>query len=83
MGTGFDSRLLRRLHDELSAWSRTSPFDLGDLPRSGVHWAEPTLVAQIGFCEWTSDGQLRHPRFQGLRRDKAAGRRESGRFRSG
>ena len=33
---------------------------------------EPQLVAQIGFSEWTRDGQLRHPRFQGLRRDKAA-----------
>ena len=47
-------------------------FDLGELPRSGVHWVEPTLVAQVGFSEWTRDGQLRHPRFQGLRRDKAA-----------
>ena len=28
------------------------------------------LVAQIGFSEWTSDGQLRHPRFLGLRDDK-------------
>ncbi|MGH2737968.1 MAG: non-homologous end-joining DNA ligase, partial [Actinomycetota bacterium] len=22
------------------------------------------------FAEWTRDGRLRHPRFQGLRRDK-------------
>ena len=42
------------------------------LPRSGVHWVQPQLVAQIGFSEWTRDAQLRHPRFQGLRRDKAA-----------
>jgi ATP-dependent DNA ligase len=45
---------------------------VGDLPRSGVHWTEPSMVAQVGFSEWTRDGQLRHPRFQGLRRDKAA-----------
>jgi bifunctional non-homologous end joining protein LigD len=31
---------------------------------------EPRLVAQVAFTEWTGDGQLRHPRFQGLRRDK-------------
>jgi len=31
---------------------------------------EPRLVAQVGFTEWTADGRLRHPRFQGLRRDK-------------
>jgi bifunctional non-homologous end joining protein LigD len=28
------------------------------------------LVGQFAFAEWTSDHQLRHPRFQGLRRDK-------------
>jgi bifunctional non-homologous end joining protein LigD len=35
-----------------------------------VHWVQPRLVAQVGFSEWTPDGELRHPRFQGLRRDK-------------
>jgi bifunctional non-homologous end joining protein LigD len=35
-----------------------------------VHWVQPRLVAQVGFGEWTADGELRHPRFQGLRRDK-------------
>jgi len=38
-----------------------------------VSWVEPKLVAQIGFSEWTGAGRLRHPRFQGLRDDKAAG----------
>jgi ATP-dependent DNA ligase len=37
-----------------------------------VHWVRPELVAQIGFTEWTRDGMLRHPRFKGLRTDKAA-----------
>jgi len=46
------------------------PFDLGRLPRSGVHWVQPRLVAQVGFSEWTTAGELRHPRFQGLRDDK-------------
>jgi len=32
----------------------------------------PELVAKIAFGEWTDDGRLRHPSFQGLRRDKAA-----------
>ena len=35
-------------------------------------WVEPRLVAQVGFTEWTRDGRLRHPRFLGLREDKAA-----------
>ena len=35
-------------------------------------WVEPQLVAQVGFTEWTRDGRLRHPRYLGLREDKAA-----------
>jgi bifunctional non-homologous end joining protein LigD len=30
----------------------------------------PRLVAQVRFTEWTADGKLRHPAFQGLREDK-------------
>jgi bifunctional non-homologous end joining protein LigD len=73
VGTGFDTKTLRSLLAELEELGQDrTPFDRGDLPRSGVHWVQPQLVAQIGFSEWTRDGQLRHPRFQGLRRDKAA-----------
>ena len=36
------------------------------------HLGGAALVAQIGFTEWTRDGRLRHPRFLGLREDKAA-----------
>jgi bifunctional non-homologous end joining protein LigD len=73
VGTGFDTRMLRLLHGELAPLERDKPpFTKGDLPRAaGVHWAEPRLVAQIGFSEWTTAGQLRHPRFEGLRRDKS------------
>ena len=34
--------------------------------------SRPELVAQVGFAEWTRAGRLRHPRFLGLRDDKAA-----------
>jgi DNA ligase D-like protein (predicted ligase) len=73
VGTGFSQQTLHRLHDELSAMEQDrSPFTRGDLPRErGAHWTKPRLVAQIGFSEWTTDGRLRHPRFQGLRRDKS------------
>jgi ATP-dependent DNA ligase len=37
-----------------------------------VHWAEPELVAEVAFTEWTTAGQLRHPRYLGLRADKRA-----------
>jgi bifunctional non-homologous end joining protein LigD len=73
VGTGFNQQTLDLLHTELSAMVQDrSPFERGDLPRErGVHWTQPRLVAQIGFSEWTTDGRLRHPRFQGLRRDKS------------
>jgi DNA ligase D-like protein (predicted ligase) len=72
VGTGFNEQTLRRLHDELSKLEQDrSPFDRGTPPRAGVHWVKPRLVAQIGFSEWTTAGELRHPRFQGLRRDKS------------
>jgi bifunctional non-homologous end joining protein LigD len=38
----------------------------------GAHWIKPDLVAEIEFTEWTNDGTLRHPSFQGLREDKKA-----------
>jgi ATP-dependent DNA ligase len=38
--------------------------------------AAESLVAQIEFNEWTSDGHLRHASFAGLREEKSAPRRE-------
>src|SRR5262249_959243 len=37
-----------------------------------AHWVKPKLVAEVEFTEWTEDGTLRHPSFQGLRKDKKA-----------
>jgi bifunctional non-homologous end joining protein LigD len=73
VGTGFGAEALQRIHAELSRIERPGPaFEPGSLPRSGVHWVEPRLVGEVGFTEWTRDGHLRHPRFQGLRIDKDA-----------
>jgi DNA ligase D-like protein (predicted ligase) len=73
VGTGFNERLLRQLRAQLDQLERaTTPFVGDGLPRKGVHWVEPELVAEIGFTEWTPYGQLRHPRFLGLREDKPA-----------
>jgi bifunctional non-homologous end joining protein LigD len=72
VGTGFDRRTLQLLGDELERRERpTSPFQAGDPPRD-ARWAAPELVAEIGFAEWTRDGKLRQPRYQGLRDDKSA-----------
>jgi DNA ligase D-like protein (predicted ligase) len=72
VGTGFNDRLLRELRARLERLERDKPtVDGKGLPRKGVHWVEAQLVAEVGFTEWTRDGQLRHPRFLGLREDKS------------
>ena len=70
VGTGFDTVTLHLLGGELRRRERsTSPFV--DLVRErGSHWVTPELVAAVSFSEWTRDGRLRHPRFDGLRSDK-------------
>jgi bifunctional non-homologous end joining protein LigD len=86
VGTGFDVELLRSLHAKfLRLRTATCPF--ADLPRGNrsrfglgmtqavmktVTWLKPSLVAQIRFTEWTVEGNLRHPVFLGLRKDKSA-----------
>ena len=73
VGTGFDSSTLAALLRAMSGLEQPRPpFERGALPRAGVHWIRPELVGEVGFSEWTSAGQLRHPRYLGLRRDKEA-----------
>ena len=80
VGTGYDRKTLELLYQRLLPLHRdTSPFVQGPRPVGEVQWVEPKLVAEIGFSEWTTAGLLRHPRYIGLRDDKAAHevRRES------
>ena len=73
VGTGFTRATLHELAGKLAPLRReTSPF-ADEIRERGATWVEPRLVAQVGFSEWTRDGRLRHPRFLGLRDDKAAG----------
>ncbi|MFJ6700628.1 non-homologous end-joining DNA ligase [Streptomyces sp. NPDC091272] len=70
VGTGFDDRTLRGLRERLDALAVSEPPFAGRPVVRTAHWAQPRLVAQIAFAEWTRDGMLRHPRYQGLRDDK-------------
>jgi bifunctional non-homologous end joining protein LigD len=74
VGTGFDTVTLHELGAQLRALKRNeAPFkDPRSIKERHVTWVEPKLVAEVGFTEWTRDGRLRHPRFQGLRGDKDA-----------
>jgi bifunctional non-homologous end joining protein LigD len=71
VGTGYSNATLHDLGSRLRKLHTTEPafVDARPIPR-GTHWTRPTLVAQIGFAEWTNDGRLRQPRFLGLRDDK-------------
>jgi bifunctional non-homologous end joining protein LigD len=74
VGTGFDDRLLSALKERLLAIEKdTSPFSDRKRGERGEHWVEPELVCEVAFTEWTHAGLLRHPRFLGLRDDKAPG----------
>src|SRR5207302_1960964 len=71
VGAGFDNDTLHRLSRNLAKLETPiSPFEDNGLPRRGVHWVRPKLVAQVAFTEWTREDKLRHPRFLGLREDK-------------
>jgi DNA ligase D-like protein (predicted ligase) len=72
VGTGFDRATLERLGDQLERLERATPPFAPDRLPSRAHWAEPELVAEIAFTEWTRAGRLRHPRYEGLRDDKPA-----------
>ena len=73
VGTGFTTATLGDLAARLAPLRRESTPFADAVREPHVTWVEPRLVAQVGFSEWTRDGRLRHPRFLGLRDDKAAG----------
>jgi bifunctional non-homologous end joining protein LigD len=57
----------------LALKTSANPFkSVTALGRRGASWVMPKLVAQVNFSEWTEDGHMRHPSFQGLRENKPA-----------
>jgi bifunctional non-homologous end joining protein LigD len=74
VGTGFDTETLRTIGAQLRELAvEQPPFnDPALIKGRTVTWVKPALVAQVAFTEWTGAGRLRHPRFLGLRDDKAA-----------
>jgi bifunctional non-homologous end joining protein LigD len=76
-GTGFSDRDIDDLLAKLDPLRReTAPFavvpKMPKVPKGDVTWVEPKLVCEVSFAEWTHDGHLRAPSFEGLRDDKPA-----------
>jgi bifunctional non-homologous end joining protein LigD len=72
VGTGFDRKFLQMLSQKLKKLERKKSSLGVNIKEKGAHFVRPTLVCEIAFTEWTSDGKLRHPSFLGLRKDKSA-----------
>jgi bifunctional non-homologous end joining protein LigD len=74
-GTGFTEDEIDRLLAKLRPLERRdAPFrqvpKMPKIRKGDVVWVEPKLVAEVEFAQWTHDGHLRAPVYQGLREDK-------------
>ncbi len=70
-GGGIPDNQRKQLLEKLQKLERkTPPFSTEPKPNAPVHWVRPELVCEMSFTEWTSDGHMRHPAFEGLRSDK-------------
>ena len=79
VGTGFSMKSARDLAQRFKTISVTKPVltraETGGLPArewQSIRWVKPVLLCEVAFTEWTQDGRIRHPSFQGLREDKDA-----------
>jgi bifunctional non-homologous end joining protein LigD len=71
-GTGFSAVSLRDMYSRLRRIERqTSPFSTTPRTNERAHWTRPSVVVEIRFNEWTTDGKLRQPVFVGVRDDKS------------
>jgi bifunctional non-homologous end joining protein LigD len=73
VGTGFDQAALKSLSETMRPLrTDEKPLDQKVKDESATTWLIPKLVGEVKFTEWTSEGEMRHPAFLGLRTDKKA-----------
>ena len=79
VGTGFSMQSAAELTAQFAPLATTQPgltrAEAPGLPRlewESIHWIQPVLLCEVSFAEWTADGRVRHPSFEGLRQDKKA-----------
>jgi bifunctional non-homologous end joining protein LigD len=81
VGTGWDSKTARALHEKLAPLKTEKPPVLPETIKPGrwskrgarrEQWVKPQVVVEVAFGGWTPDKRVRHAVFKGVRRDKAA-----------
>ena len=74
-GTGFSEEESVRLRKDLERFQAARPAFAAKLPagaEKGVRWVEPTLVAEVEYRGWGSEGLLRQASYRGMREDRLA-----------
>lgn len=70
-GGGIPDAQRKLLLEQLKRFKqKTSPFNEEPKSNAPVTWVTPNLVCEMSFSEWTSEGYMRHPVYEGLRPDK-------------
>jgi bifunctional non-homologous end joining protein LigD len=73
VGTGFDHAALKSIYEKMQPLrTDKKPFDQKLKDENATTWLIPKLVGEVKFTEWTSEAEMRHPVFLGLRTDKKA-----------
>jgi bifunctional non-homologous end joining protein LigD len=79
VGTGFSMQGARDLVERFAklevteaVLTRAETGGLTGREWQSIRWVKPVLLCEVAFTEWTQDGRIRHPSFQGLREDKDA-----------
>jgi len=73
VGTGFDQAALKSIYETMQPLrTDKKPFDQKVKSENATTWLIPKLEGEVKFTEWTSESEMRHPVFLGLRTDKKA-----------
>ena len=68
VGGGYDDAAMGTINEALVQLATAdSPLDPPPIMVKPVHWVRPELVVSVRYSEWSPDGTLRFPIFNGLR----------------